>query len=467
MGLSVTLDTAMRALLAQQQAVDVVAHNVSNVTTLGYTRQRVRMQAIPGAYIATGSAVPGAGVEIVSIERLRDMFSNFHIRNASHAFGRYMAQAQSLQRVEIAFGEPSDAGLRAAMSQFWNNWRDLANAPDSAAARNAVIQNGQTLAFVARRIHTSLTALRNEANARVGQDINEINALTEQIATLNGQIVSVSAGPNEGSDLRDQRDLALDRLSTLIDIDYIEDDTGGINVSINGRSLVSRTTAQEIYGAPDILNNNYVELRFVTDDAAVDVRDGEVQGLIYQRDTDLEGRIADLDTLIGTIITDVNAAHSAGYGLDGVTGRNFFSGTDASDIAVDAALLADTNILAAATAGDPSDPTVTPPGDGSNASTISDLQYARGLVAGTATYDEFYEGVIGSIGVATREAEGKVQSQGFMLEHLEQLRQSESGVNLDEEMVQLVRYQRAYEAAARLVAVADEMLDTLINRMAL
>ena len=463
MGISTGLDIALRALLAQQAGVDTASHNIANVATPGYSRQRVRLQAIPGSYFPQPASVPGMGVEVISVERVRDLFIDFQIRAGNHAAGRYAARAQSLQRAELALGEPGDSGLRATMSQYWNAWRDLANAPDSTATRTVVIQAGETLAFTARRIRGSLVELRDEADQRILSAVAEINALTTEIASLNGQIVPLAGAGNDAGDLHDQRDLALDRLSTLIDIDYRANPNDAVNVTIGGRSLVRASTAFAIYGDPNVANNNYVDLKFVADDGAVTVTDGAIQGLFDQRDTELTARIADLDTLVGQIITDVNTAHAAGRGLDGSTGNNFFSGVDASDIAVNAAIVADSNLIAAATNWDPV--SGTPPGDGSNASIISDLQYAQNLLGATATYDGFYEGFVSAIGATTREAERLTNTQSLMLMQLEQVRQSAAGVNLDEEMVQLMRFQRAYEAAARVVSVVDEMLDTLINRM--
>ncbi len=460
MGISVSLNTALSALLAQQAAVDTVSHNISNVATSGYSRQRVSMTAIPGSYSPGAPPVAGLGVEITDVRRVRDLFVDFQIRAGNHAAGRYAARAASLQLAEIALGEPGDSGLSAAMSHFWNSWRDLANAPDSAAARAAVVQTGETFAVTARRIYSSFVALRDDANARIKQDISEINALTKEIADLNQKIVSVAVSGNDAADLRDRRDLAVDRLSVLVDIRYQERDDGSLDISLDGRSLVRSVTSFAIYGDPDIANSNYVDLKFVADDSAVTVTDGELRGLLDQRDTDLPARIADLNALVAQIITDVNTAHAAGYGLDDVTGRNFFSGTDASDVAVDSVVLGDLNAVAAAMNGPPA-----AAGDGSNASAISDLQYARNLLGATATYDSFYEGFVSSLGAATREAERLESVQTLVLGHLEQARLSVSGVSLDEEMVNLMRFQRAYEAAARIISVVDEMLDTLINRM--
>ena len=457
MSLSITLGTAVRALMASQMGVDTASHNIANVATVGYTRQRMSLAAIPGALIGDGIPRPGMGVEVLSIDRIRDLFIDFQYRAQSQAAGRFFARAESLRRAEMMLAEPGEAGLRAALSQYFNSWRDVSNMPESGPARIAVVQAGRTLALTARRIYDSFVSVRDEANARVVQDIGEINSLTTEIADLNRQILRYSQRTENLGDLRDRRDLAIDRLAMLVDIHYLEVDNGNIDISVAGRSLVTGDRTFAVYGdaSPPF---NYVTLKFVADDSVVTVNDGEVRGLLDQRDTDLPARINDLNALIGQIITDVNTAHAAGFGLDGVHGRNFFSGTDASDIDVEAALLADPNIIAAAVAA------AGVPGDAGNASAISDLQYARVLSGGTATYDQFYENFVSALGVATRDADARATSQDLVLAHLEQARQSTAGVNLDEEMVQLMQYQRAYEATARLIRVADEMLDTLINR---
>lgn len=457
MALSITLNTAVRALIASQTAVDNAAHNISNVATPGYSRQRVHLAAIPPAYAADGLPRAGAGVEVLSIERVRDLFIDFQYRSQNQALGRFSARAQSLSRAELALGEPGEAGMRAALSRFFNVWRDLSNTPESGPARTAVIEAGRTLALTARRISSSFVELRNDANARLVQDVAEINQLTSEVASLNDQVVQLTiAGENTG-DLRDRQAVATDRLSQLLDITYSELDHGRIDISLNGRQLVADDRAFAIYGDPGGALN-YVTLKFVQDDVAVAVGDGEVRGLLDQRDIDLPSRIADLDTLIGQIITDVNTVHAAGFGLDGVGGRDFFTGAGASDISVDATVAADTNAVAAASTA------AGVPGDALQAQALSDLQYSLSLSGGIATYDEFYESFVSQLGVAVRDASAQATAQQLVVEQLEQARQSVSGVNLDEEMVDLMRYQRAYEAATRLIRVIDEILDSLINR---
>ncbi|MFA7250117.1 MAG: flagellar hook-associated protein FlgK [Dehalococcoidia bacterium] len=454
MGLSVALNTAMRALLAQQQAMDAVSHNVSNVNTPGYSRQRVLLSPVAAP---AGSGV-GGGVSFDGVQRVRDMFVDFQMRQQKQTAGEAQTRADSLHLAELAFSEPSDSGLRSVMSQFFNSWRDLSNTPEDGSARSAVVQAGQTFAITAQRLQQGLTDLRDSADSRLQDSVAEMNNLASQIAVLNQKITSIRASGDPGGDLSDQRDLALDRLSELANVTYNEQTNGSVDVVLNGRSLVHGVSAYAIALVPNAANNNYSDLTWAGDGATVTVASGEIGGLLTQRDTDLTSRLVDLNTLVAQIITDVNAAHAAGYALDGTTtGTDFFSGTDAADIDVDAAVAANPGLLAAAT-------NASAVGDGSNALAVAALQTANTLSSGSETYDSFYGGLVSRIGVAAKDAQSLADAQALTVSHLEELRQSVAGVNVDEEMVNLVQYQRGYEAAARIIRAVDEMLDTLINR---
>lgn len=459
MALSIGLDIAMRALMAQQAAVETNSHNVANATTVGYSRQRVHLQAVPGTatYTVGSRGGPGGGVEMLAPQRVRDLFIDFQMRSAMQDLGRFDARASSLQRVEVMLNEPGENGLRATMGRFFNAWRDLANAPESSAARMAVVQAGSTLAVTARRIESSFVQLRDEANTRISQNLTKINELGATIAGLNQQISTMQASNNDASDLRDQRDMALDEIAKLADVQQMERGNGAVDVFIGGHQIVAGNQTDQLVGVTNVLNNGYIDIVFASNGGAAIVNGGEIKGLLDQRDGDLSARMADLNTLIGAVITDVNAAHSAGFGADGVTGRAFFAGTDASNIAVDPVIVADMNAVAASTtlAG--------VPGNGDGASVISDLQYARGLLAGTASYDEFWGSFIANVGTTSGQQQMLATSQDSIVQHIDQLRQGTSGVNLDEELVDLMGHQRAYQAAARLVSTIDAMLDTLIN----
>lgn len=454
MAISVGLNSAVRALLAQQQAIDAVSHNVANVNTPGYSRQRVHLAAV-----APGVSGVGNGVEMLGIERVRDLFIDYQVRAQSHAAGEFQARSDSLRLAELAFGEPSDSGLRSIMGQFFNAWRDLANAPGQSAARSAVVQAGETLAFAANRIATSLSDIRADANVRVEASVGELNDLATQVARLNARIIEVRASGDPAADLTDQRDIALDRMATLVDMNVTEHEDGHVDVFVGGRAIVSGVKSSEITLVRNPANENYYDLQWASDGSAVRIESGEIGGLLYQRDTDIPARLADLNTLIAQVIDDVNDTHAAGYALDGVTtGTAFFTGTDATTIGVDSAIRADLGLLAAASSAGA-------PGDGSGALAIADLQAATNLTGGSETFDAFFNGLITRLGVAVRDADNSAAAQDATIAHLSQLRSSVSGVNLDEEMVNLVQYQKGYEAASRVIQAINEMLDELMRTL--
>ncbi|TAK77556.1 MAG: flagellar hook-associated protein FlgK [Dehalococcoidia bacterium] len=453
MAISVGLNSAMRALFAQQQAMDAVAHNVANVNTPGYSRQRVVLtQAGP----ASASGV-GGGVDFRGVERLRDRFVDLQARTESGTAHDYQARATSLGAVEATLGVSGPGSLQDAMDQFFNAWRDLANAPEQSATRAGVVQAGQTLALATGRVARSLSTLRLEADNRIANAVAEVNSIVGRLASLNGRILETRASGSPASDLTDERDLLLDRLAQLVDVHTIENDAGNVDVFVGGRSIVTGINADQIDLVRDPADSNLYDLQWRQDGGTALVRSGEIGGLLYQRDVDLPGRAASLDALVGQIVSDVNAAHAAGYALDGTTtGTAFFSGTNAATLNVDAAILADADLVAAASASGSV-------GDGRNALAIAGLQQALSMNGGTEDYSAYLNGVVTSVGVATRDAEWLVESQQMRLQHLESIQQATSGVNLDEEMVSMVQYQRGYEAAARMIRAIDDMLDHLLR----
>lgn len=458
MSMSISLNTAVQALLAQQMALDTTSHNISNASTPGYSRQRARLEALPGAYVNDGLPHPGYGVQVVDISRVRDIFADYQLRGQLASGAQFDTETQALTSIENLMAEPGSAGMRAALDQFFNAWRDLSNNPESGPARIAVIQAGQTLSMAANRLGNSLVQQRTDANNRIGASITEVNGLTAQIARLNEQIVPMRMSGTSTGDLEDQRDAALDRLAQLMNITYVEVDNGSIEVSVGGHPLVTRNISFAIEGVPNALNANYLDLRFVGDTIPLNVARGEIRANLDMRDSYVPARITELDTLVARIISDVNTAHAAGYGLDGVTGRAFFAGTSAANVAVNAAVAANTNFVAASRTA------AGVPGDAGNALALADLQYARVLNGSTQTYNDYYGSVVSGIGVSLREATSRSEAQALVVEQLNAAREGAKGVNLDEEMVQLVQFQRAYQAASKLIQVVDEMLDTLINR---
>ena len=461
MGLSTSLDIATRALRAHQLAVDVTSHNIANAATPGYSRQEALLQAVGNHAIGfrhgdQNLANMGLGVEAAGIRRLRDLFIDFQVRQINADLGRFTVSADTLEQVEIVFNEPSENALNQLLTDFWNAWRSLSNDPESTAARAALVERAGMLASALNRAEGQLQTLRRDLNAKVGIAVNEINTITSEIAALNQQIAQLQVTGNQAADLRDQRDLLLDRLSTLVDISYLEDATGAITIYLGNRELVVRDTAMALAATPNIANSNFFDVTFVSDGQIAQLRSGELYALLEQRDTVVPAKLGQLNSLASTLITEVNNLHATGFGLNGATGLNFFAGTDAATIAVDPAIAASPASIAAASAAGS-------PGDGSRALQIAQLQQALLMNGNTVTIDGFYRAMIAELGVNVREATALRENQRTLADHLEGLRESTAAVSLDEEMTNLVKHQHAYEAAARLVTVVDEMLDRLIN----
>ncbi len=465
MGLSVSLDIATRALQVQQLGVDVTAHNIANANTQGYSRQAVHFTAevLAASGAGGGSTLlgeSGRGVNASEIRRFRDQFVDFQIRDVLQLLGRYGAESQALAQAEVIVNEPTESGLGSLLANFWNSWRDLSNAPESAAARaNVVAESGMLVTAIGRR-HDQLRALQSDLDTEVQTIVAQINTLGAQIVDLNAQIVRMSAGGDNAGDLLDLRDLRLDDLSQLVNVTVTTRENGAISVLVGGRELVAGSQVYGLTTTPEPGNLGYHAVRWGADNVLTDVTSGKLFGLLQARDVSLVKPINDLNTLTAALITQVNAVHQTGFGLDNTTATDFFSGTDAADIAVNPTLVADANKIAAASGA-------SLPGDASSALAIADLQQALTMNGGTGTFEDFYNSAVGRLGVSIQEARSLAQNQEFLRAHLQTLRESVACVNLDEEMTNLIKFQRAFEAAARLISVVDSMLETLINRVGL
>jgi flagellar hook-associated protein 1 FlgK len=382
-GLSIGLDTAVKALRAHQLAVDVASHNIANAQTPGFSRQRVLLRPIglDGSDRFSRDNLlgrAGYGVDAKDVNRIRDIFMDFQARQAFSSQGQYTALARPLRNAEVVFNDPSDDGLSSLLSKFWASWHDLTNDPESSAARTALVHATTTFTMRLQAAHDQLTQQRTDLNQEVAGIGREINMYASELATLNLQIKQVELNGDMANDLRDRRDLILDELSKLADVQYSESDTGEVTVYLGTHELVFGTSARTIRAVDDPLNAGMVNLVFAMDNDSVQVSSGKLRGVLDARDTAFPDLIANLDTLASGLINGVNSLHQSGYGLDGATtGLNFFTGTDATNIALNSVLAGSPASIAAASAPGA-------PGDPSNALAIANLQLAPNMIAGAA-----------------------------------------------------------------------------------
>lgn len=465
------VEIARRALSAQQRAVDITGHNIANANTKGYSRQVASLKATDGYTLAgfdrpTAAGLIGTGVDLNSIERMRDGFVDLQIRKESLAQGRWEARQKALEQVELIVAEPSESGLCAALDGFWQSLEDLAQTPESDAARSVVRQQAVALTDLFRSTYGQLDELRSSVDQDIRTKVGEINVLASQVAALNVQITKAESMGNQANDLKDQRDLAINKLSKMVNLTVGAGPMGTVSLSIQGATLVELGTFRAMRAEPDAANNGMVRVTWETSGADVGLTGGELKGLLEIRDGDLGRYMADLNTLASGLATEINTVHRAGYGLDGLSNRDFFAANDGSatvdarNIAVSPGVAANPQWIAAASVANA-------PGDGSNALKMAAKLDEKVLSSNTIGLRDFYGSLISSIGVDANQASDMARNQTTLVDHLEQLGQSVSGVSLDEEMTNLIRYQQGYQAAARVMNTMDEMLDLMVNRLGL
>lgn len=446
------------ALMAQQKGIDITGNNIANVNTEGYSRQRLNL--VQNSPVRVDGATMSTGVKADQrIQRFYDQFLNAQLSDENESLGRWEARRNTLEKAEMLFDEVSGYGLNAAMSDYWNAWNDVINNPSGLVERVSLVNAGEYLATTFSGLRGSLTDLQDDLNTSIDQRVEEINAIASQIAEMNLKISQVEVSGHAANDFRDQREALALELSKIIDIDSFEDGDGNLTIMVaGGKPLVERSSTWNLLsadngGTQDVF---WEASNGTTTNITTSINDGELKGFIEARDITIAGYITDLDDLAGTLITEVNTLHSAGYGLDG-SQNDFFTGSDASNIAVNSAISADPNLIAAASSN------TTLPGDNSTAVAIAGLQNSLLMSGSSASFDDFYNALVGTVGSDVKSSNFNHDHQTTMINHLEQRRQEIAGVSLDEEMVNLLQYQHAYNAAAKLITTTDELMDTLLS----
>lgn len=454
------LSTALSALYAQRRGLEVTGQNIANVNTEGYSRQRVVMAAVGApaqpAIFATGDPA-GGGVEIQDVTRFRDEFLEARGR-AERASSSYLDGQQNIYtRIEQVIGEPSDTGVQSELSEFWSAWHDVSNRPGDDAARSQLLERSSTLAQSLSNSHTGFASLWASTREQLDAYVTEINTTADTVAGLNQAVVRSQQAGLAGNELADQRDQAVLHLAELCGATSRPGADGSVDVTLYGSSLVSGADARHIEasGASQLVNQGAapVTLQWTDTHSTASVHSGSVAATMETLTTTLPNITAQLDTVVGALITSVNTVHSNGIDLYGNIGGTYFNGTTAADIAV-----AITDPKAVAAAGPPIAPATTSL-DGTNADAIADL----GSQVGGA--DAMYRQYVVNVGVEAQTTYRRAEIQGAIRDNIDAARGAQSGVNLDEEMMNMLAYQRAYESAAKLMSVIDETISTLINSL--
>jgi len=453
------IEIGLRALLTHKQVLDVTGHNIANAATPGYSRQQVSISATepwarPDAYNSTSAGQVGTGVNLDSIQRVRDAFLDDRFRQATAAAGDWGIQRDTITEIESLLGEPSDTGLRAILDELWASFYELANNPENLAARSSVVERATILTDSYNRMHEELVNMRASADLSIRAKVDAINSLTDQIATLNADIVRIRATGKTTSDLLDRRDALVDDLAKIVDLTVREEGDGSLSVALGGGIIVAGPDAFELEPVDNPANSGFADIVWEGGIASARMTGGELAGYFTARD-DVIPRVMDgLNTLLTSISNEINLLHQAGFDLNGNPGVAFFvPGAYAPLLEVNPALRADVRLVAASAAG--------APGDGAQANALGKLQH-QPICAGT-TPGDYYNSLVAQVGILGQDAAWRAESSDILALQSDNHRRSLAGVSLDEEAAMMIKFQQAYNAAARYVTAVDEMLDKVVN----
>lgn len=497
-GINNALNVARRGLMAAQIGLDVVNHNISNANTAGFSRQRVTFNASP-AYTSPnltntlqGGQI-GMGVEINGVLRVKNDYLETQIQKQNGFNAFYNEYADNLSQLEDILSATSGNSINDDIQSFFDSLQELSLNPESIPARNAMLQQaeqmvtqfqskGQLIADLHESLVGDAANAASIASSKLATMVSELNSKLEELAAVNGEIITITASDGIPNDLYDKRDLLLEEISQYMDFDTTFDTNGVVDITAGGQALVTgRVVAdkfevvanagptpspasvpsilQTVTGNHDMLNTaspnalTTGSLKAVVDVAGADTTQ-----------TNLYGALTDLDTLLKTIATEINALQTAGRDLNGTLATdNIFlpqppgAGLEIFNYSINATVKADPSLVAAA-----SNPFLGS-GDGSNALAMAQEATATHAGLNGNTFVGFFNNINSKLGVDANAHISRAENTSDILGSLDQTRQQVSGVNMEEEMVNLIQFQRSFEAASRVINVVDELMQTVIN----
>ncbi|TVQ20205.1 MAG: flagellar hook-associated protein FlgK [Spirochaetaceae bacterium] len=616
------IELGKRSLFAHSRGLQTVGHNLGNASVEGYSRQRVHFAPTDPLYRpqlnrANTPGQIGQGVDIVRIERVRDMLLEGRIVSQSSDQGYWESRNDYIRMLEQVYNEPTDVSVRTLMDRFWDSWQELSLFPEQISARQQVLSRGQGLVEAIQLRYQSLEQIRSMLQDEIRTTVAQVNVLTREIAALNREIVKVEAAGDNPNDWRDQRDLRVEELSRLIDVTINTSDPDEFNVHTGGRQLVQGGVAIALATERDPLNEGFSRVTWAQGGETARFASGKLAALVELRDVDIREEIQGLDNMAVNFVDLVNEVHRGGYGLDGSSGRDFFveypfvanalgnydrngdgqfdssyifritgtnrldpqqqiglagtmtlsgprgivtidySATDTVADVVNRINFSASEVVAridgngrltlkAAPAETPENPdfviryvedtgqflvgyagilqapgpdnafswdqpdavnllrggdlefAVAPlahpsgwigvnpdlvrqpaaiaaslgdagrpgnPGDGSAALRIASIRNQPVMVGQIYSFDDYFADSVATVALKGSEAEISLATQNAIMKDLTDTRASISGVNIDEEIAQMIKFQHGYAAAARFISEVDRMLDTIINRM--
>jgi flagellar hook-associated protein 1 FlgK len=542
-------DIGRSGVYANQKALRVASNNIANVNTPGYSRQDVIME-IANPVQLHGEFL-GRGVGEVNIRRHFDSFTFLQIIGQSASYGKSFSLDRGLSHIEQIFNEVQELGLLNTMEDYFNTWQEVATNPEGVAQRSTLLMKAEAFVNVVKQMESDIKNTLKFVNDEIGDSINQINVLTQNIATLNEKIIEVEAGGAETAHVfRDQREQIMKELAELVDYDWYESSDGTVTIVAGRGSIVAGvesfqlSTAMNLEGDREIFKSGVNLTSFF--------QSGQIGGYIALRNDIKTNTLYSLRKLVASITKETNVLHyDYGYDLDGNTNNNFFSplqvltldttsgGTSSASISAAIPVATRNNVtldeydlvfidasnfelrnhqtgavvvpqgtythtapgpttftyngiqvtINGTTAANDSffispienavenfsvaltegrqvaaaQSAATVPGDNTNALDIVDMYGSPISNLNDVTYEDYYAEIVSTVGSLSHAASDSLEFEGNLLFELQNRRESISGVSLDEEAANIIRYQRAFEAGARIIKLTDELLEIIIN----
>ncbi len=463
-GLFGNLELSKRALFAQQAKITTTSHNISNANTEGYSRQDVVLEA--GRPTDTVFGQLGNGVMIKQIKRQHDRLLFEHFINENSDASQWDRRNVLLGEIESILNEPSEFGLSKSLTEFFNAWSELANHPELKSMKINVVEKSKNLVDAFHYIDEEFSGLRQRIADEVEDKVKKMNSYAKQIAELNVSIASIEYAQNrQANDLRDKRDQILKEMAKIADISYKEFRSGMIKVTLSGLSIVENDQVYEIAMDRKTSTNDYDKIQIlfpVHNNKKVTLRSGELKALMDIRDDFLIEQLKKINQLAVNLVQQVNKLHKQGFTGTSIneTSIDFFNPVinGAKDIQLNYDILQNPEKVAPSKTG--------APGDNAIAIEIARLKDKKTMDNNQMTFSRYYDTFVSAIGQKAQESDKYRKNHEILLQQVQNFMESATGVQLDGELTDLIRYQSSYQAAARLVTTIDKLLDTVINRMA-
>lgn len=471
-----SLGIAISGLYANQKSLDVTGHNISNVNTPGYSRQNaIQASSIPQAIGYSGSGArmqKGTGVDVLLIQQYRDEFLDIKMRRANKELGYWESKQMGVEELEAIFNDLSEEGIQSAMENFWVSWDQLSKPTGRLTSRALVKESAIALVESLRHADQLLKNFRVNKDNEIKDTVSKINEITKKIAGLNDMIMRIEGSGAFANDFRDERNLLIDELSKLGDIQVVYGKS--VSILMEGRAVVDFANYEELEAVPDTDKNGFVKLSWKSDKSKVTIQNGKMKALFDTRDVLVDEFRIRLDEMVKGLAFEVNRIHCSGYGIKDDIQRKFFinrgdpnsNDINISNIAFNPELNDYDHIAAAMD---------TPPynnEDNRIALMIVELRSknlftreAYDESTGRYGFDEYYRNIILELGKIGMEASITADAQNSMIKELSLKKGAIMDVSIDEEMSNLIRFEHSYNASARMVNVMDEMLDIIVNKI--